>query len=88
MAVQSFQGILPHVLTLAKAQAAAIILKSVIETVNRGKRFTRTSGVLSPDFCHGDIEVRDVSLLWLEPSAPSHSLRSRSHTLRALIILS
>jgi ATP-binding cassette, subfamily B (MDR/TAP), member 1 len=87
MAVQSFQGILPHILTLAKAQAAAIILKSVIETVNRRKRFDRTTGVLSPDFCDGDIEVRDVSVLWLKFSAPSHSLRSRSHSLRALIIL-
>ena len=61
MAIQAFQGVLPHILVLAKAQAAAVSLRSVIETVNRGRKFNHRLGLLSPQFCDGDIEVRKVS---------------------------
>ncbi len=60
MAVQAFQGLLPQVLVLAKAQVAAVSLRSIIETVNRGRKFDRRNGLLSPHFCDGDIEIRDV----------------------------
>ena len=60
MAVQAFQGILPHILVLATAQAAAVALKTIIETVNRGKRFTLQVGLRSPDFCDGYIQLKDV----------------------------
>ena len=62
MAVQAFQGILPQILVLAKAQAAASSLRTVLETVHRGKRFRRRAGLLSPQFCDGEIEVEDVSI--------------------------
>jgi ATP-binding cassette, subfamily B (MDR/TAP), member 1 len=61
MAVESFQGILPQILVVAKAQAAAAALCNVLNTVSSGTRFTRQMGLMSPEFCEGDIEVRDVS---------------------------
>jgi hypothetical protein len=72
MAVQAFQGILPHLLVLAKAQAAAQALRTIIETVNLGTRSNQRIGHLSPEFCDGDIEVRDVSALKEKQSAFSH----------------
>ena len=65
MAVQAFQGILPQMLILAKAQAAASSLRTVLETVRRGRRFSRKAGLLSPHCCDGDIVVRDVSIVGL-----------------------
>jgi hypothetical protein len=62
MAVESFQGILPQILVVAKAQAAAAALRGVLNTVSSGTRFSRQIGLMSPEFCEGDIEVRDVSL--------------------------
>jgi hypothetical protein len=62
MAVESFQGILPQILVVAKAQAAAAALRGVFNIVSSGTRFSRQIGQMSPEFCEGDIEVRDVSL--------------------------
>ena len=70
MAVQAFQDLLPHVIVLAKGQAAAIALRGVLDTVKRGRRFVKKVDGLSPQFCEGDIEVRDVSFAY--PSRPEH----------------
>ena len=87
MAVQAFQGLLPQILVLAKARAAALSLRTVIETVNRGRKFDRKIGLLSPQFCDGDIEVRDVSVVTSFYTCGLIHGRYLSHILHAQIIL-
>lgn len=63
MAVQAFQDLLPYFMVLEKGRAAAISLRSLLDTVKRGAKFVRKTDGLYPQFCEGDIEVRDVSAI-------------------------
>ena len=60
MSVQAFQTLVPHITSLAKGHAAAIALRELLDTVQRGRRCRRRIDGASPETCEGDIDVRQV----------------------------
>ena len=60
MATKAWEDILPHINVLGKGQAAGTALKAVLAKVERGGKIVEQSHGLTPRFCEGDIEVRQV----------------------------
>lgn len=61
MAMNAFQTIVPQILILAKAHAAAVALQDLWVTVERGQRFRKRIDGLSPDVCQGLIQFKEAS---------------------------
>lgn len=61
IATKAFEDILPHCVVLQRGQASALALTAVLNRVTEGKTELRKTGGLSPQFCEGEIEMRDVS---------------------------
>ncbi|KAL9611484.1 MAG: hypothetical protein Q9167_003882 [Letrouitia subvulpina] len=69
MATQAFEQILPQMIVLEKGRAAGATLKAILFQME-SKRRVIMQGHLTPSFCEGDIEVRNVSFSY--PSRPDH----------------
>lgn len=62
MATKAAEDILPFLMVLEKGRAAGAALKGILLQVGKGKAVNRSRGILKePDFCEGDIELRNVS---------------------------
>jgi hypothetical protein len=61
IATKAFEDILPHGIVLQKSQLSATALKAVMRKVSKGKRETWKVDGLSPQFCEGAIEMREVN---------------------------
>ncbi|KAL8977263.1 MAG: hypothetical protein Q9205_006896, partial [Flavoplaca limonia] len=66
-ALQAVEQILPQILVLEKARAAGATLQAILTQMDKRHRIIMT-GQLTPEFCEGDIEVRNVSFRY--PSRP------------------
>ncbi|KAI4253174.1 MAG: hypothetical protein L6R42_007689, partial [Xanthoria sp. 1 TBL-2021] len=66
-ALQAVEQILPQILVLEKGRAAGATLQAVLTQMDKRHRVI-VSGQLTPEFCEGDIEVRNVSFRY--PSRP------------------
>jgi ATP-binding cassette subfamily B (MDR/TAP) protein 1 len=62
MAIESSQQILPQMLVLEKGRAAGAALAAILDHLDQGKPAVEMTGRKHPEFCEGDIEVRNVSL--------------------------
>ncbi|KAL9589874.1 MAG: hypothetical protein Q9203_001329 [Teloschistes exilis] len=67
MALQAVEQILPQMLILERGRAAGATLAAILSQMGRRRRVIMT-GSLAPQFCEGDIEVRNVSFRY--PSRP------------------
>ncbi|KAL8919834.1 MAG: hypothetical protein Q9208_006567 [Pyrenodesmia sp. 3 TL-2023] len=67
MALQAMEEILPQMIVLEKGRAAGATLKAILRQMGKRHRMIVT-GHLKPNFCEGDIEVRNVSFCY--PSRP------------------
>ncbi|KAJ4578283.1 ATP-dependent permease [Exophiala dermatitidis] len=63
IATKSFEDILPHIIVLQRAQAAAASLKNVLDRVSKGRTHKSRPG-RSPQFCGGKIEVQAVTFAY------------------------
>ncbi|KAL8648109.1 MAG: hypothetical protein Q9226_006136, partial [Calogaya cf. arnoldii] len=66
-ALQAVEQILPQILVLEKGRAAGATLQAILTQMDKRHRVI-VSGQLAPEFCEGDIEVRNVSFRY--PSRP------------------
>ncbi|KAI4111639.1 MAG: hypothetical protein LQ339_000510 [Xanthoria mediterranea] len=66
-ALQAVEQILPQILVLEKGRAAGATLQAILTQMDKRRRVI-ISGQLTPEFCEGDIEVRNVSFRY--PSRP------------------
>ncbi|KAL8687793.1 MAG: hypothetical protein Q9224_005048, partial [Gallowayella concinna] len=66
-ALQAAEQILPQILVLEKGRAAGATLKAVLTQMGK-RRPAIATGDLTPEFCEGDIEVRNISFRY--PSRP------------------
>ena len=71
MATQTFEQILPQMIVLEKGRAAAATLEALFKKVGQGENIVVMTGGKSPNYCEGDIHVRNASF---EHSPPSHPL--------------
>ena len=60
MATRAWEDILPHLNILEKGRAAAIALKDMLDKVEDCGKIAKTATGITPKFCDGDIEVREV----------------------------
>lgn len=60
MATQAVEQILPQIIVLEKGRAAGATLEAILVQMRAGHKVTRTNGGLTPGYCDGDIEVRNV----------------------------
>ncbi|KAL8997914.1 MAG: hypothetical protein Q9169_002907 [Polycauliona sp. 2 TL-2023] len=68
-ALQAVEQILPQVLVLEKGRAAGATLQAIFTQIGKSKGHrVIADGQLTPEFCEGDIEVRNVSFRY--PSRP------------------
>lgn len=69
MATQSIEQILPQMIVLEKGRAAAATLKSLLVRMEKDCKDVEVVDHITPEYCEGDIEVRNVSLhkLLIEP---------------------
>ena len=69
MATQSIEQILPQMIVLEKGRAAAATLKSLLVQMEKDCKEVEVIDRITPEYCEGDIEVRNVSLhkLLIEP---------------------
>ncbi|KAI9843976.1 MAG: hypothetical protein M1837_006018 [Sclerophora amabilis] len=67
-ATQAIEQILPQMIVLEKGRAAGATLKAIMAHLERGRRISKMLGFRKPNYCYGDIEVRDVSFAY--PSRP------------------
>lgn len=67
MALQAVEQILPQMLVLEKGRAAGATLAAILTQMSKRRQAIMT-GNLKPEFCEGDIEVRNVSFCY--PSRP------------------
>lgn len=88
MSVQAFQNLVPHITFLAKGHAAAMALRELVDTVNRGRRSRRRIDGVSPETCDGGIEVCHVRETWGILLYPLMASRSHLLTPRGLTISS
>ena len=61
MATRAWEDALPHLNVLEKGRAAAIALKAILDKVENGRKVAKMAVGVTPKFCEGDIEVRNVS---------------------------
>ncbi|ETI26967.1 hypothetical protein G647_10066 [Cladophialophora carrionii CBS 160.54] len=69
IATKAFEDILPHGVIIQKSQVSATALQAILNKVGQGKLRSRKVAGLSPQFCEGNIEMREVSFAY--PSTPS-----------------
>ncbi|KAL8800033.1 MAG: hypothetical protein Q9182_005474 [Xanthomendoza sp. 2 TL-2023] len=69
-ALQAAEQILPQILVLEKGRAAGATLKAVLTQMGKRRR-AKATGDLTPEFCEGDIKVRNISFRY--PSRPDQS---------------
>ena len=62
MATQTVEQILPQMLILERGRAATTTLLVTLDRMKNSQRITRNSRGNIPQFCEGDIEVKDVSI--------------------------
>lgn len=60
IATQSLEQILPQMIVLEKGRAAGAALLAVLKQVDKGTKVNKMMGRMTPTFCEGDIEVRNV----------------------------
>lgn len=60
MATQAIEQILPQMIVLEKGRAAGATLKAILVQMERGRSVVIMNGGLTPRYCDGDIEVRNV----------------------------
>jgi ATP-binding cassette subfamily B (MDR/TAP) protein 1 len=60
MATRAWEDILPHLNVLEKGRAAAIALNDILDKVEDLEKIAKTVTGVTPKFCDGDIEVREV----------------------------
>lgn len=60
MATQAIEQILPQMIVLEKGRAAGATLKAILVQMERGRSVVSMNGGLTPRYCDGDIEVRNV----------------------------
>lgn len=63
MATRAWEDILPHLNVLGKGRAAATALKDILDKVEDFGEIAKTAAGITPKFCDGDIEVREVRRL-------------------------
>ena len=86
MALQAVEQILPQMIVLEKGRAAGATLEAILTQMGKRRRVIMT-GNLAPQFCEGDIEVRNVSVTLLGDVLPSDSNRYPFATHHARISL-
>ena len=67
-AFQSITAIIPQMIVLEKGRVAGSTLRAIMAQVHTNTASRRSSGLLSPKTCDGDIDVRNVSFAY--PSRP------------------
>ena len=60
MATQAIEQILPQMIVLEKGRAAGATLQAILAQMQTGRKVIRANGGLTPGYCDGDIEVRNV----------------------------
>lgn len=60
MVTKAWEDILPHLNVLGKGQAAGIALEAILAQVEKGGKVARSTTGVTPRFCEGDIEIRQV----------------------------
>ena len=61
MATQTIEQILPQMIVLEKGRAAGATLQAILTQMKSGRNVTKAVGRKTPDYCDGDIVVKDVS---------------------------
>lgn len=67
-AFQAVQGILPNIIVLEKGRAAGLTLRTIMAEVQGGAAVQKTSDLLRPEQCNGEIDVRHLSFAY--PARP------------------
>lgn len=62
LATQAIEQILPQMIVLEKGRAAGATLKLLLDHMEKESKDERVIGGMTPGYCDGDIEVRNVSL--------------------------
>ena len=60
-AMRAWEDALPYLNVLEEGRAAAIALKGILDKVANGRKVAKMAVGVTPKFCEGDIEVRNVS---------------------------
>jgi ATP-binding cassette subfamily B (MDR/TAP) protein 1 len=60
MATRAWEDTLQHLNVLEKDRAAAIALKAILDNVENGRKIVELATGITPRFCKGDVEVRQV----------------------------
>lgn len=63
MATQAVEQILPQMVVLEKGRAAGAILEAILAQMERGRRVVQMNGGLTPRYCDGDVEIRNVGFI-------------------------
>lgn len=63
MATQTIEQILPQMIVLEKGRAAGATLRAVLTQMKRGRKVINVLSGKTPEYCDGDIQVEDVSLV-------------------------
>ena len=87
MATQTIEQILPQILVLEKGRASAATLKAMLTQMEKGRMTTRMKGGTTPEYCEGDVEVRNVSKVKSSLTQPLNTSRSHSDIHLGLMIL-
>lgn len=62
MATQTIEQLLPQIIVLEKGRAAGAMLKTTIMHMENGREAARVTGGTAPNFCDGDVVIRNVGL--------------------------
>ncbi|OBS18756.1 hypothetical protein FPOA_10484 [Fusarium poae] len=76
-AFQGIEALMPQWLVLAKGMSAGGFLSSITHNMRNGGPVTPMAGALRPQFCSGDIELKNVSFAY--PSNPTVKVLKRSN---------
>lgn len=76
MATQTIEQILPQMIVLEKGRAAGATLSALLTQMKRGRKILKMLGGNSPEYCDGDIQIKNVSHFAVLPllSNPKRSL--------------
>lgn len=61
IAAKSFKDVLPMIVILQKGYAAARLMAVVMNQIEQGRKQSRKTDGYSPQFCEGDVEIRNAS---------------------------
>ncbi|OAX84230.1 hypothetical protein ACJ72_01392 [Emergomyces africanus] len=67
-ATQAIEDILPHIIVLEKGRASGSALQQLVEKTNHHNLADDMSETASPQFCEGDIRIKNVNFVY--PSRP------------------